>query len=169
MKLSIQIPFLITLLSNLISASDRVEFECESKKVTNIKYLKNNYALFPPLEYLQPEKPKMEGKLFHDLVVTGGDCFDLIIRGRQNKNEYTEMVKLHGSPTPKTMEPEFQNLNLCQDIAMQRMIQYDEREPYQYKQGDVTEGEAANSMEPQDGQLTCYHRVRLSKHIILAL
>ena len=107
----------------------------------------------------------MKGKLFHDLEVTGGNCFDLIIRGKQNKNNYTEMVKLNGTPTPKTMEVDFKNLNLCQDISMQRMIQYDEREPYQYKHGDVTEGEgeAANSMERQDGQLTCYHRVRLSK------
>ena len=108
----------------------------------------------------------MKGKLFHDLEVTGGNCFDLIIRGKENKNDYTDLVKLNGSPTPKTMETDFENLNLCQDIAMQRMIHYDEREPYQYKQGDVTEGEgeAAVSMEPIDGQLSCYHRVRLSEH-----
>jgi hypothetical protein len=74
------------------------------------------------------------------------------------------MVKLNGSPTPKSMETDFKNLNLCQDISMQRMIQYDERKHYQYEQGDVTEceGEAAVSMKPMDGKLTCYHRVRLS-------
>ena len=165
MNFTIQLPFLIILLSNFASASDRIVFECESKKVTKIKYWKNNYARFQPLEYIPSKKSQMKGKLFHDLEVTGGNCFELIIRGKQNKNEYTDMVKLNGSPTPKTMETDFENLNLCQDIAMQRMIHYDEREPYQYKQGDVTEGEgeAAVSMEPMDGQLSCYHRVRLSK------
>ena len=82
MNLSIQIPFLITLLSNIISTSDRVEFECEANNVTSIKYVKNNYASFPPLEYLQPEKPKTTGYLYHDLEVIGGTCFDLIIRGQ---------------------------------------------------------------------------------------
>ena len=164
MNFTIQLPFLIILLSNFASASDRIVIECESKKVTKIKYWKNNYAWFQPLEYLQSKKSQMKGKLFHDLEVTGGNCFELIIRGKQNKNEYTDIVELNESPTPKTMPVDFKNLHLCQDIAMHRMIQYDKRDPYQYKHGDVSE--ADDSMEKSDGQFTCYHRVRLCHHDI---
>ena len=101
----------------------------------------------------------MKGKLFHDLEVTGGNCFELIIRGKQNKNEYTNIVKLNESPTPKTMPVDFKKLHLCQDIAMQRMIQYNERDPYKYKQGDVTA--VGDSMKLWDGRTACYHQVRL--------
>ena len=61
------------------------------------------------------------------------------------------------------MKTDFKNLHLCQDIAMKREIQYNKRDPYQYKEGDMSEGN--DSMEPQNGQLTCYHRVRFSSFL----
>ena len=82
MNFAIQLPFLIILLSNFTSSSDRIEFGCESTNVNKIKCTKNNYRRFQSLEYLQPKKPQISGKLYHDLEVTGGNCFDLIIRGK---------------------------------------------------------------------------------------
>ena len=148
----------------IVTAGDKIEFECDSKKVKNIKYIKEDSKFFPSLEYNSTKKDEIAGPLYHDLEVTGGRCFDLIIRGKQNKNEYTDIVELNESPTPKTMPVDFKNLPLCQDIAMHRMIQYDKRDPYQYKHGDVSE--ADDSMEKGDGQFTCYHRVRLCHHDI---
>ena len=143
----------------IVTTGDKIEFECDSAKVKNIKYIKEDSNIFQSLEYISPEKDKITGPLNHNLEVTGGRCFGLIIRGKQNKNEYTDIVELNESPTPKTMPVDFENLHLCQDIAMHRMIQYDKRDPYQYKHGDVSEVD--DSMEKSDGQLTCYHRVRL--------
>jgi hypothetical protein len=144
----------------VVSAGDRIEFECNSNIVKSIKYVKEDSRFFHSLEYFPPKKDEITGLLYHDLEVTGGRCFDLIIRGQQNMFEYVDMVKLSNSPTPKTMKPDFKNLHLCQDIAMQRMIQYQAREPYQYMHGDVSE--VGDSMEKSGGgQLTCYHRVRI--------
>ena len=50
-----------------------------------------------------PFKPTKKGHFYHDLEVNGGGYFDLIIRGHQDKNEYTEMLKLDGKTTPTSM------------------------------------------------------------------
>ena len=142
-------------------AGDKIEFECDSTKVKNIKYIKQDKRKFQSLEYVPPKKEDISGELYQDLEVTGGKCFDFIIRGQQIKNEYTDIVNLNDSPTPKSMKTDFKNLHLCQDIAMKREIHYDARDPYQYKEGDVSEASKEDSMEKSDGQLTCYHRVRL--------
>ena len=148
--------------SSLVSSLDRIYFECSSRNVMDIKYTKNYENRFSSLEYIPTEKTKIKGTLYHDLQVTGGGCFDLIIRGHQNKNEHTEMIKLNGPATPTSMVPDFKNLHLCQDIAMERVILYNERELYKYKQGDLSE--SGENMKGYDGRLTCYHRVR---HTIL--
>ena len=95
---------------------------------------------------------------YTDIEVTGGACFDLIIRGHQKKNEHTEMVKLNGPTTPTSMVPDFKNLHLCQDTAMERVILNNARELYKYKQGDVSE--LGDNMKGYNGRLQCYHRVR---------
>ena len=146
------------MISILVSSMDRIKFECSSKNIIDIKYTKNYEKRFPPLEYFAPEKAQIKGHLYHDIEVTGGACFDLIIRGHQKKNEHTEMVKLNGPATPTSMLPDFNNLHLCQDIAMERVILYKTRELYKYKQGDVSE--LGENMKGNDGRLTCYHRVR---------
>ena len=155
---STQISILLSMFSSLVSSMDIIEFECSSKIVIDIKYTKNYKNRFSSLEYIPPEKTKIKGTLYHDLQVTGGGCFDLIIRGHQNKNEYTEMVKLKGPFTPTHMVPDFNNLHLCQDIAMERVILYNARDLYKYKQGDVSE--LGEHTKGHDGRLTCYHRVR---------
>ena len=64
----------------------------------DIKYAKNYENQFSSLEHILPEKTKIKGSWYHDLQVTGGTCFDLIIKGHQKKNEHKEMVKLNGPP-----------------------------------------------------------------------
>ena len=76
----------------------------------------------------------------------------------ENKNEHTEIIKLSGPTIPTHMVPDFKNLHLCQDIAMERVILYNARELYKYKQGDMSE--LGDNMKGYDGRLTCYHRVR---------
>ena len=162
MILYTQTSILLSMFLSLVLSMDRIEFECRSKYVMDIKYTKDYKDRFRSLEYKPPEKGQIKGKLYHDLEVTGGGCFDLIIRGHQKKNEHTEMVKLNGPATPTSMLPDFNNLHLCQDIAMERVILYKTRELYKYRQGDVSE--LGENMKGNDGRLTCYHRVR---HTIL--
>ena len=68
------------------------------------------------------------------------------------------MIKLSGPTTPTSMVPDFKNLHLCQDTAMERVILNNARELYKYKQGDVSE--LGEHMKGHDGRLQYYHRVR---------
>ena len=77
--------------------------------------------------------------------------------GRDGKEEI-EMVNLKQQTTPMTMKADFHTLHLCQDIVMERFVEYRLRDPYRYRRGDVKPtGQSLKNY----GQMECYHRVRL--------
>ena len=161
MDCSTSLSFLLLVLLTFASGNDeidKIEFTCNSENVGSIEHTKNDKFVFQPLEYLPPASNPNEtiGILKHELVVTGGSCFELIVRGKES----IEIVKVKQQTTPITMEPKFKNLHLCQDIVMERFVEYNLRDPYQYREGDVSA--VGYSMQPHSGQMKCYHRLRLA-------
>ena len=140
-----------------VFARDEIKFQCNGKNVVSIEYTYAEIKNFPPLKYSLTEWMKLKegiiGTLDHDLVVTGGNCFHLKV-----KTNDTEIVSLNQQTTAQKLEPDFSGLHLCQDIVMERSVEYKERKPYEYRQGDVDE--AGNSMKGQSGY-KCYHTVNM--------
>ena len=68
---STQLLILLSMFSSLVSSMDRIEFECRSTHVMDIKYTKDYKDRFQSLEYIPPEKAQIKGHLYHDMEVTG--------------------------------------------------------------------------------------------------
>ena len=138
--------------------TDRIVFQCNGRKVTSINYYKTGTEP-RSLEYkCAGTNTDIVGNLEHDLVVEGGECYNLVIDGIQVNGSHTEMINITGYQTPKILQPDWSGLHLCQDIAMERYITYDRREPYQYREGEVDF--TGYSMKGQDKVLEeCYHRI----------
>ena len=149
------LPVILVLTST--SATDKIDFACNSEE--DIFFTRQDSHNVPPLEYAAPKTEQINeeitGKLHHDLVLTGGRCFDLKLWGRKGK-DYIEIDFI-------TQPTDFKTLHLCQDIPIERHVEYNKRNPYQYKQGDVQVGEGAFGIESAEilarNGLTCYHRV----------
>eukprot|EP00092_Neocalanus_flemingeri_P033195 GFUD01036101.1.p1 GENE.GFUD01036101.1~~GFUD01036101.1.p1 ORF type:complete len:562 (+),score=116.17 GFUD01036101.1:2-1687(+) len=162
MNLPTIVPALLFIVS--AHAQDKIEFECRSTNVSDVKVIKKDSKEFQPLEYLPPEKSLINKEIigtFHqDLVVTGGECFHLVVEGHDGHGSRIEIVNLTRH-TPLSFKPNFQTLDLCQDIVIWRGVVYNRRDPYQYAEGDVDiEGVSmVNSTWGVRRDKGCYHRI----------
>ena len=124
MNILAQVLFLISPHILLATAGDKIEFKCRSNMANDINYSKKDKSNFQSLEYLFPTGNYIIGKLDLGIEVTGGNCFDLIVNGRQIKDQYKKIVNLNSSPTPRNIQPDFAGLHLCQDIATVKNQKY---------------------------------------------